>query len=457
MPDIIIDFVQKDTVNIDFQNAVLLPFWWTTWQSLIKKSNGDNDVEWHTLTANHISDINTYTGTLTNKTMDDYSNYIHANWIHIRVKMLENLNKWDVIMFVWFNNWEQAIEARKRNSLTVPAIWIMYTSWLTWDFWLALSNWLLKWINTSSFPEWTILYPNSSWGFTTTPNISDSHYNQQLAYVVRQHAVNWEIMINVWPWHDISNQVAYDNTISWLTATNVKTALDELSSEKVNNFWNETIGWIKTFTDILLLPNSNPTLDNQAVRKAYVDSLVVWLLDDRWNYDASSNLFPSTWWSWASWVILKWDLWFIAVAWILWWTQVNIWDQIRALVDNPWQISSNWWISEAKIWYTPENQANKENTTIDSNTTKYPTVNLLRLWLLTKQDTLVSWVNIKTINWASVVWNWDLIVGWWDMMKSVYDTNNNWKVDISENAEKLQNTTLSQIYEQSLINSLIFW
>lgn len=36
------------------------------------------------------------------------------------------------------------------------------------------------------------------------------------------------------------------------------------------------------------------------------------------------------------------------------------------------------------IGYTPENQANKENTTIDTSTTKYPTVNLLKTGLDTK-------------------------------------------------------------------------
>ena len=36
---------------------------------------------------------------------------------------------------------------------------------------------------------------------------------------------------------------------------------------------NETIAGIKTFTSIPVLPASNPTTDNQASRKAYVDGL----------------------------------------------------------------------------------------------------------------------------------------------------------------------------------------
>lgn len=42
--------------------------------------------------------------------------------------------------------------------------------------------------------------------------------------------------------------------------------------------------------------------------------------------------------------------------------------------------------------------SNKENTTIDTSTTKYPTVNLLNTGLGTKQATLVSQTNIKSLS-----------------------------------------------------------
>jgi hypothetical protein len=52
-------------------------------------------------------------------------------------------------------------------------------------------------LNTNAYPVGTILYPNTSGGFTTTPTIANSNYNQQIAYVLRQHAVNGTIMVNV--------------------------------------------------------------------------------------------------------------------------------------------------------------------------------------------------------------------------------------------------------------------
>lgn len=62
------------------------------------------------------------------------------------------------------------------------------------------------------------------------------------------------------------------------------------------------------------------------------------------------------------------------------------------------------------LGYTAENSANKENTTIDTNTTKYPTVNLLKTGLDTKQATLVSGTNIKTVNSTSLLGSGDIAI-----------------------------------------------
>lgn len=49
-------------------------------------------------------------------------------------------------------------------------------------------------------------------------------------------------------------------------------------------------------------------------------------------------------------------------------------------------LSTNWSLIPATLGYTPENVANKENTTLDTSTTKYPTNNLIKTYV----DTLVS-------------------------------------------------------------------
>ena len=93
--------------------------------------------------------------------------------------------------------------------------------------------------------------------------------------------------------------------------------------------------------------------------KSYADSLVVGLLDDRGNYNASVNTFPTTGGSGAGGAILKGDLWTVSVGGTLGGQAVTAGDTVRALVDSPGQTSSNWAVSENNIGYVAENQSNK--------------------------------------------------------------------------------------------------
>jgi len=105
-------------------------------------------------------------------------------------------------------------------------------------------------------------------------------------------------------------------------------------------------GWT-TETDITKLLQTTEDI------KAYADSLVVGLLDDRGNYDASGNVFPSTGGSGSGGAILKGDLWLISVAGTLGGVSVAIGDTIRALTDTPGQTAGNWAIIEGNFGYIP--------------------------------------------------------------------------------------------------------
>ena len=241
-----------------------------------------------TQTASTISDIDTYTWTLTNKTLDDYTNFIHADGTHLRVKALENLTKGDVIMFVGFNSWESAIEVQKHNSSTAPAIGIMYSAITTGSFGMAISNGYLRDINTIAYPEGTILYPNTTGGFTTTPTINGTNYNQPIAYVLRSHAVNGIIMINIWPWHDLAPYVGYDNTTSGLVATNVQDAIDEVAG---GSSWSSLTWEVKLWTT-----NTAPTdwliCDWSAISRATYSDLfsVIWTTYWVWDWSTTFNI-----------------------------------------------------------------------------------------------------------------------------------------------------------------------
>lgn len=93
--------------------------------------------------------------------------------------------------------------------------------------------------------------------------------------------------------------------------------------------------------------------------KEYVDatvsSAVTGLWDDRGNYDASGNVFPSSGGSGTAGAILKGDVWTISVAGTLGGTSVSPGDTVRALVDTPGSTSSNWAINAASSGSTTPN------------------------------------------------------------------------------------------------------
>ena len=97
--------------------------------------------------------------------------------------------------------------------------------------------------------------------------------------------------------------------------------------------------------------------DTLSSAKSYADGLVVGLFDDRGNYDASGNVYPSTGGSGSAGAILKGDIWLISVAGTLGGIAVSPSDTVRALVDSPAQTSTNWEITQGKLTYVPASQS----------------------------------------------------------------------------------------------------
>lgn len=75
---------------------------------------------------------------------------------------------------------------------------------------------------------------------------------------------------------------------------------------------------------------------------AYSDSLVVGLWDDRGNFDASVNAFPSTGGSGAGGAINKGDIWTISIGGTIAGVVVAPKQTVRAMADVPGQTAANW-------------------------------------------------------------------------------------------------------------------
>jgi hypothetical protein len=103
--------------------------------------------------------------------------------------------------------------------------------------------------------------------------------------------------------------------------------------------------------------NTNPAVPVINIDAAYdtaittqINAAIVGLFDDRGNFDASVNAYPSSGGSGTAGAILKGDIWRISVAGTLpTGLSVQVGDFVRALVDTPGNTQSNWAIAEGFV------------------------------------------------------------------------------------------------------------
>jgi len=138
-----------------------------------------------------------------------------------------------------------------------------------------------------------------------------------------------------------------------------------------------------------------------AAAQSYADSLVVGLWDDRGNFNASVNAYPSSGGSGSAGAIKKGDTWTVSVAGTLPTAQeVEVGDIVRALIDTPGNTQSNWAIQQNNIGYTAENSANKSTSvnTDQASNVKYPTVKSLYDWATGLFQTIANKLSVAEIN-----------------------------------------------------------
>lgn len=161
----------------------------------------------------------------------------------------------------------------------------------------------------------------------------------------------------------------------------------------VNSTGNDAVGTLVDGTNWgLVSPAMKSTWDNaENNAKAYADSLIVGLWNDRGSYNASGGNYPSTGGSGTAGAIRKGDIWTVSVAGTLPTGQVvEIGDVVRALVNGATNIQADWAITQNNIGYTAENSVNKSDSYTVSSSTTYASTKALVDGLATKGDVLTS-------------------------------------------------------------------
>lgn len=144
--------------------------------------------------------------------------------------------------------------------------------------------------------------------------------------------------------------------------TGVVTSVGNVTSIAANAIINTMINSV-AWTKVTGTPT---TLAGYGIADAYtiaqtnsaISAATIGLLDDRGNFDASVNAYPSTGGSGVAGAILKGDLWTVSISGTLpSGLVVTAGDVVRALTDNPGNIQTNWAIGENNFGYVALNQA----------------------------------------------------------------------------------------------------
>lgn len=139
------------------------------------------------VTANNVLEF-------TNKTLDDYSNTIHADQLHSHVKALEFIPKGSPVRFGGFNSGENAVEVYLADNTVAPAIGVAEEDLDVGEFGLIATHGTMSRLDTHLYSPGTILYPDSNGGFTDVPPTTG--FQQPLAFVLRAQQNNGAILVS---------------------------------------------------------------------------------------------------------------------------------------------------------------------------------------------------------------------------------------------------------------------
>lgn len=163
------------------------------------------------------------------------------------------------------------------------------------------------------------------------------------------------------------------------------------------------------------------------------------------------NLWYFTTEAWLPWTATNWDyaiVWSTDTVWVWDWDTntwkntdtTSTWDMMKSVYDtnNDWKVNAadtadsvDWtWVQNKPTTFTPSTHNHDDLYYTESE------INIA-LWL--KQDTLVSWTNIKTINWVSLLTWWNIVLWWVALPEYTISWNT------TDRVLNVANTTLDEV------------
>ena len=98
-----------------------------------------------------------------------------------------------------------------------------------------------------------------------------------------------------------------------------------------------------------------------------------------------------------------------------WWSVPTVPTNISSFNNDSWYLTSSTWVTSVNgnHWAVTgiQTTSNLKTSLSDNSDTYYPSQKAVKTAVDAKQDTLVSWNNIKTVNNESILWSWNISVG----------------------------------------------
>ena len=131
--------------------------------------------------------------TFTNKLLDSYTNFIHADATHFKIISSETLVKGDVIQYVSYDIPTGTTRVIKRNAIDKIAIGMVNLSLSAETLGLAVNTGKIDGVNTSIYSEGDILFPNITGGLT---KVVPEGIAQPVAYVFESDVDDGVLLLN---------------------------------------------------------------------------------------------------------------------------------------------------------------------------------------------------------------------------------------------------------------------
>ena len=185
----------------------------------------------HTHLMSDVTDLADGSISLTNKTLTDSSNAIHADQLHFRIKADENLLKGQPVKYDSFNVGQNAINVSLSNQLTDVSIGLAEENIPQGSFGNIITAGVLDHVDTTDFNEGEILYVDGLGQLTGVEPTGG--YSQPIAICLKSQQNNGALQVLASYPKQPSTDVRNDSNVSGL---NVTEALNNLSSSLTGSY-----------------------------------------------------------------------------------------------------------------------------------------------------------------------------------------------------------------------------